>query len=109
MLVSSEAMNDGVQRLKIQGPVYKQSFREKWPALAANTPRMGAELSGRKTKAEIMNIILTQGIFTDKNSFHITFAKLVSNDASIRIRKITLEQPLLYLLQTAVSKVEVRR
>ena len=54
-----------------------------------------------------MNIVLTQGIFTDKNSF--PFAKLASNDASIRLSKITFEQPLLYLLQTAVSKVEVRR
>ena len=56
-----------------------------------------------------MSISFNQRIFIGRNSFHITFVKLVRNDAGIRLPKIKFEKPLLYLLQTAVSKVEVRR
>ena len=56
-----------------------------------------------------MSITLTHGIFTVRDSFHITFVNLVSNDACIRFPKIQFEEPILYLLQTAMGKVEVRR
>ena len=51
LLVTSEARMIVFNDLRRQGLVYKQSFRETWPALAANTTRMGVVLlSGRRTK-----------------------------------------------------------